>query len=249
MPQANDPATINIIKTYDGDQQAYETEEAAGLAEVLVLNITESISPLLIKCQFHVDGPYFLTLFDTGTSISLIDPSLVDMNQLQVMTAPRTQQVALAGSIAGLKLHQMVEEDIWIGDAKYMCAAFVMLLGKQYQAILGLNFILTHGFLTGATFLKQVVLHTTHPFIISSLATDLHREELCKALLSKYSTIFLDDIGDVANYPPICSSDSKVQHHINLTLGAVPFCSAGYWSPHMWCCQLAEEIQKHQAVG
>ncbi|UOH83362.1 hypothetical protein LQV05_006089 [Cryptococcus neoformans] len=170
----NDPATVNTVKTYEGDQQAHETEEAAGLAEVLALNITESVSPLLIKCWFHVDSPYFLALFDIGTSISLIDPSLVDMNQLWVMTALRSWQVALAGGIAGLKLCQMVEEDIWIGDAKYKCAAFVMPLGKHYQAILSLNFILTHGFLTGTTILEQVMLHTTHPFMVSSLATDPH---------------------------------------------------------------------------
>lgn len=216
---------------------------------MLALNITESVPPLFIKCRFHVDGPYFRALFDTGASISLIDPSLVNTNQLQVMTAPRSQRVALAGGIAGPRLCQMVEEDIWIGDAKYKCAAFVMPLGTQYQAILGLNFILTHGFLTGATILKQVMPHTTHPFMVSSLATDPHREELCKTLLNKFSAIFPEDIGDIANYPPICNSDSKVRHHINLTPGAVPFRSAGYRSPHMWHHQLAEEIQKHRAAG
>lgn len=81
-----------------------------------------------------------------------------------------------------------------------MCATFVMPLGKQYQVILSLNFIITHGFLTSATFLEHVVLHTTHPFIVSSLATDLHQEELCKTLLHKYSAIFPEDIRDVANY-------------------------------------------------
>ncbi|OXH74444.1 hypothetical protein J001_01190 [Cryptococcus neoformans] len=173
-PKCNDPATVNTVKTHEGDQYTHETEEAAGLAEVLALNITESVSPLFIKCQFHFDGPHFHALFNTGASISLIDPSLVDMNQLQVMTALRSWQVALAGGIAGPRLCQMVEEDIWIGDAKYKCAAFVMPLGKQYQVILSLNFILTHGFLTGTTILEQVVLHTTHPFMVSSLATDPH---------------------------------------------------------------------------
>lgn len=57
---------------------------------MLALNITESVPPLFIKCRFHVDGPYFRALFDTGASISLIDPSLVNTNQLQVMTALRS---------------------------------------------------------------------------------------------------------------------------------------------------------------
>lgn len=118
-PKCNDPATVNTVKTHEGDQYTHETEEAAGLAKVLALDITESVSPLFIKCRFHFDGPHFHALFDTGASISLIDPSLVDMNQLRVMTAPRSWQVALAGGIAGPRLCQMVEEDIWIGDAKY----------------------------------------------------------------------------------------------------------------------------------
>ncbi|OWZ49816.1 hypothetical protein C356_02339 [Cryptococcus neoformans c45] len=68
------------------NEQTFGDKEAAALAKVLMVEITDQLSvpPLLIKYRFHVDSPSFLALFNMGDCISLVDPSLVTRHRLEV---------------------------------------------------------------------------------------------------------------------------------------------------------------------
>lgn len=132
--------------------------------------------------------------------------------------------------------------DVCIQNQVFALQGYIMPLHARYKAILGLDFIRSHGLLSGASLLGDLAPGLVGP-LVASVTTDEGHEDLRLALLDEYRDIFPENIGEVSNYPPICDANSKVRHHINLTPGAIPFKAVSYRSPHMWHQQLIDEIQ------
>lgn len=249
-PKRKEPTAIAAVSTFDHEEAEFEQEEGEMFAEVLATHLAPELSvpPILLECRIGTNGSPFLALFDTGATVTLVDPSLITTHQLQTYPSEQRRVVSLAGGARGPALQRRVGVEVCIQNQVFALHGYVMPLHARYKVILGLDFIRSHGLLSGASRLGNLAPDLLGP-VVASVTTADGYEDLRLAILHEYHDIFPDNIGEVANYPPICDANSKVRHHINLTPGAIPFKSASYRSPHMWRQQLIEEIQKHREAG
>ncbi|OXG20600.1 hypothetical protein C366_02137, partial [Cryptococcus neoformans Tu401-1] len=90
-------------RTFDHEEAAYEQEEEEAFAEVLVthLALELSVPPILLECRIGANGPPFSALFDTGVTVTLVDPSLIATHHLPSYLSEQHRVVALAGGAWG----------------------------------------------------------------------------------------------------------------------------------------------------
>ncbi|OWT40645.1 hypothetical protein C362_01602 [Cryptococcus neoformans Bt1] len=79
-----EPTAVAAVSTFDHEEATYEQEEEEAFAEVLVTHLAPELSvpPILLKCHIGANGPPFSALFDTGVTVTLVDPSLIATHHL-----------------------------------------------------------------------------------------------------------------------------------------------------------------------
>ncbi|OXG84481.1 hypothetical protein C350_02015 [Cryptococcus neoformans MW-RSA36] len=147
--KCKEPAAIAAaVSTFDHEEAAFEQEEEEMFAEVLIthLALELSVSPILLECCIGANGPLFSALFDTGVTVTLVDPSLIATHHLPSYLSEQRRVVALAGGAWGPALEHRVDMDICIQNQVFALQGYIMPLHAHYKAILSLNFICSHGF-------------------------------------------------------------------------------------------------------
>ncbi|OWZ42113.1 hypothetical protein C351_03309 [Cryptococcus neoformans c8] len=109
-PKCKEPAAVAAVSTFDHEEAAFEQEEEETFAEVLVTHLAPvlSVPPILLECCIGANGPPFSALFDTGATVTLVDPSLVTTHCLPSYPSEQRRVVALAGDARGPALEHRV---------------------------------------------------------------------------------------------------------------------------------------------
>ncbi|OXC62075.1 hypothetical protein AYX13_07004 [Cryptococcus neoformans] len=83
-PKCKEPAAVAAVSTFDHEEAAFEQEEEEMFTEVLVTHLAPELSvpPILLECRIGANGPPFSALFDTGATVTLVDPSLIATHHL-----------------------------------------------------------------------------------------------------------------------------------------------------------------------
>ncbi|OXM81111.1 hypothetical protein C364_01180 [Cryptococcus neoformans Bt63] len=106
--KCKEPAAVTAVSTFNHEEAAFEQEEEETFAEVLVTHLAPELSvpPILLECRIGVNGPPFSALFDTGVTVTLVDPSLVTTHHLLSYPSEQRRVVALAGGARGPALER-----------------------------------------------------------------------------------------------------------------------------------------------
>lgn len=117
--KCKEPAAVAAVSTFDHEEAAFEQEEEETFTEVLITHLAPELSvpPILLECRIGANGPHFSALFDTGVTVTLVDPSLVATHHLLSYPSEQCRVVALAGGAQGPALERRVGMDVCIQNS------------------------------------------------------------------------------------------------------------------------------------